>query len=217
MVRSPVVSIMMLEIGVTRPGIRTMALPSMPSRSRSSKICSAPFSPAWAIGPDIRTRPPSRAMAMAAFSALPPLYSVKCVARILLPRAGIFSTRNTRSRTGMPTQRMFGGRCCAVMGSLKSARRDRENRRTGRVVPLAGGCPACHRGLGDPDFLAQRLREPCGFRGVIRRWRHQSPHRARPRGVTDTAGDEVDMQLRHDIAEGGDIHLVGLGVVLQRL
>ncbi|CEG10654.1 hypothetical protein BN961_04094 [Afipia felis] len=117
MVRSPVVSIMMLEIGVTRPGIRTMALPSMPSRARSSKICSAAFSPAWPIGPDIRTRPPSRAMAMEAFSALPPLYSVKCVARILLPRAGIFSTRNTRSRTGIPTQRIFGAasRGCAVM------------------------------------------------------------------------------------------------------
>src|SRR3569623_1618757 len=170
-------------------------------------------------------------MAMDAFSALPPLYSVKCVARILLPRAGRFSTRNTRSRTGMPTQRMFGaaGRCCAVMRVPP----DQTRRAKGKLPEGAPGSLAGNRGgrsfrtgpfpkvcflkcaLSDPDSLAQRLCESCCFRGIVGCGRHQPPNRPWPCGVADAARDDVDMQLRHDIAECCEVQLVGHGDLLQ--
>ncbi|OIQ68095.1 hypothetical protein GALL_503190 [mine drainage metagenome] len=108
MVRSPEGSIMMLEIGVTRPGMCTMCLVSMPSCAIFSKIYLEVVSRASPIGPQIEARPPSRTMAIALLSALPPQISSKWLAFSLEPRAGSPSTRKVRSRTGMPMQRMRG-------------------------------------------------------------------------------------------------------------
>ena len=88
MVRSPLGSIMMLEIGVTRPGMWTMCLVSMPSCASLSKIYLAEVSRASPIGPQIEARPPSRTIPIAALSALPPQISSKWLALTLEPRAG---------------------------------------------------------------------------------------------------------------------------------
>src|ERR1700760_2007189 len=61
------------------------------------------------IGPQIEARPPSRTIAIAALSALPPQISPKPVAFSLDPRAGTVGVRNVRSRTGMPMQTIRGG------------------------------------------------------------------------------------------------------------
>jgi hypothetical protein len=65
------------------------------------------------IGPHTEARPPSRTIPIAALSALPPQISSKWVAFSLEPRAGTPRTRNVRSRTGIPTQRMRG----AILGA----------------------------------------------------------------------------------------------------
>ena len=88
MVRSPLGSIMMLEIGVTSPGMCTICLVSMPSCASFSKMKRLDVSRASPIGPQIEARPPSRTIPMAALSALPPQISSKWVAFSLEPRAG---------------------------------------------------------------------------------------------------------------------------------
>jgi hypothetical protein len=109
MVRSPEGSIMMFEIGVTKPGMCTMCLVSMPSCASFSKMYLDVVSRTSPIGPQIEARPPSRTIPIAPLSALPPQISSKWLALSLEPRAGRPCTRNVRSRTGMPMQRMRGG------------------------------------------------------------------------------------------------------------
>ena len=81
-------SIMMVEIGVTRPGMCTRCLVSMPSCASLSKMYRLEVSRASPIGPQIEARPPSRTIPIAALSALPPQISSKWVAFTLEPRAG---------------------------------------------------------------------------------------------------------------------------------
>jgi hypothetical protein len=81
----------------------------MPSCASFSKIYLGEVSRASPIGPQIEARPPSRTIPIAALSALPPQISSKWLAFTLKPRSGNPSTRNVRSRTGMPIQRMRGG------------------------------------------------------------------------------------------------------------
>src|SRR3954469_1408283 len=107
-VRSPEGSIRIAETGVIRFGIRTICVVSMPSAAICSRMKSLDVSRASPIGPANATRPPSRAMEIAALSALPPQISARWLALALLPRAGTASTRKVRSRTGMPMQRMRG-------------------------------------------------------------------------------------------------------------
>ena len=54
------------------------------------------------------------------------------------------------------------------------------------------------------------------FLGVMRERRHHPPDRARPRGIAAAPRDDVDVKLRHDVAQGGDIQFVGLGDIFQR-
>src|ERR1700733_11883161 len=70
------------------------------------------------IGPQIEARPPSRTIPIAPLSALPPQISSKWLAFSLEPRAGRPCTRNVRSRTGMPMQRMRGGIFGAAAGKV---------------------------------------------------------------------------------------------------
>ena len=109
MVRSPEGSIMMLEIGVTRPCMCMMCLVSIPSCASFSKIYLAEASRTSPIGPQIEARPPRRTIPIAALSALPPQISSKWLAFTLKPRSGSSSMRNVKSRTGMPMQRIRGG------------------------------------------------------------------------------------------------------------
>jgi hypothetical protein len=83
MVRSPLGSIMMFEIGVTRPGMCTMCLKSMPSSASLSKIYRAELSRESPIGPQIEARPPRRTIPTAALSALPPQICSKWLAPTL--------------------------------------------------------------------------------------------------------------------------------------
>ncbi len=76
-VRSPEGSIMIAETGVMRPGMRTICVVSMPSAAISSRMKRLDVSCASPIGPANATRPPSRAMAIAALSALPPQISAR--------------------------------------------------------------------------------------------------------------------------------------------
>src|SRR3954453_14044187 len=66
-----------------------------------------------------------------------------------------------------------------------------------------------------PDLAAKRADEGLHFFGVMRQWRHHAPHRPRPCGVAGAPLDDVNVQLRHQIAEGGDIQLVASRDVLQ--
>src|SRR6266702_5354765 len=180
-VRSPEGSIMIADTGVVRPGMRTICAVSMPSvaiRSRRKPLDVSPVSP---IGPANAARPPSRAMAIAALSALPPQISARWLALALLPRSGTASTRKARSRTGMPMQRMRGAIPDAAIGALdlraalvvhpaaEQMMRDRERMRTGEPVGMRPrqhqGCllprePACILGLRviADDILVQRPR-----------------------------------------------------------
>ena len=72
------------------------------------------------IGPASAARPPSRAMATAAFAAQPPLTTKNPSACALPSGGGNSSTRNTSSSTMMPAQRMRGA----------AAARARRQRRT---------------------------------------------------------------------------------------
>jgi hypothetical protein len=107
---------MIAETGVVTSGTRTIWLVSMPSAAIRSRMKPLDVSLASPIGPANETRPPSRAMAIAALSALPPQISARCVALALLPRAGTASTRKVRSRTGMPMQRMRGAITDSAIG-----------------------------------------------------------------------------------------------------
>ena len=86
MVRSPVGSIITAEIGVTRPGMCTICLVSMPSCAILSKMYRLEVSLTSPIGPQTEARPPRRTMPIAALRALPPQISSKC-GRVLLGAA----------------------------------------------------------------------------------------------------------------------------------
>src|SRR3984885_8064375 len=72
--------------------------------STRSPLASSPAGPP--IGPASATRPPSRAIATAAFAAQPPLTTKNPVACTLPSGSGNSATRNTSSSTIMPVQRM---------------------------------------------------------------------------------------------------------------
>jgi len=107
---------MIAETGVATSGMRTMWLVSMPSCAICARMKALDISRASPMGPANETRPPSRAIAIAALSALPPQISARWLALALLPRAGTASTRKVRSRTGMPMQRMRGAIPDAAIG-----------------------------------------------------------------------------------------------------
>ena len=67
-----------------------------------------------------------------------------------------------------------------------------------------------------PDLAAKRADEILNFLGVMRQWRHHAPDRARPGRVAGAARDDMDVQLRHQIAEGCDVQFVALGNFLQK-
>src|ERR1700736_5297124 len=67
-----------------------------------------------------------------------------------------------------------------------------------------------------PDFAAKRADEILHLLGVVRERRHHSPDRTRPGGVAGAAGDDMDVQLRHQIAERCDIQFVAPGDLFQR-
>src|SRR5580658_7459905 len=74
--------------------------------STRSPLASSPAGPP--IGPASAARPPSRAIATAAFAAQPPLTTKKPLASTLPSAAGNSSTRKTSSSTMMPAQSTHG-------------------------------------------------------------------------------------------------------------
>ena len=67
-----------------------------------------------------------------------------------------------------------------------------------------------------PDFAAKRADEILDFFGVMRQRRHHAPDRPRPGGIAGAARDNMNMQLRHQIAQRCDIQLVAFGDFFQR-
>src|SRR4051812_28174176 len=67
-----------------------------------------------------------------------------------------------------------------------------------------------------PDLAAKRADESLHLGGVVRQGLHHAPDRSRPGGITGAARDDVDVKLRHEIAECRDVELVALGDLLQR-
>src|SRR5580700_8127136 len=67
-----------------------------------------------------------------------------------------------------------------------------------------------------PDFAAKRADEILHLLGVVCERRHHPPDRTRPGGIAGAAGDDVDVQLRHQIAESCDIELVASCDFFQR-
>ena len=69
----------------------------------------------------------------------------------------------------------------------------------------------CGHDSTQPDLAAERADEILDFLGVMRQWRHHAPDRPRPGGIAGAARDDVDMKLRHQIAQCRDIELVAFG------
>src|SRR5947207_9589015 len=67
-----------------------------------------------------------------------------------------------------------------------------------------------------PDLAAQRADEILHLLGVMGQRRHHTPDGARPGDVRGTARDDVDMQLRYEVAQSRDIEFVASGDFLQR-
>src|SRR3954469_21547246 len=142
---------MMAETGVVASGMRTIWLVSIFSDVMRSRMKPLDVSCASPIGPANATRPPSRAIAIAALSALPPRISARCLAFALLPRAGTVSTRKVRSRTGMPMQRMRGAipgaaisvSALVVHPAAEQVMRNRKRMRAGEPVRMR---PRQHQG-----------------------------------------------------------------------
>src|SRR5271170_1623230 len=110
MVRSPRAFMKIADSAVASPPTRWQNVQSTSSRlsalSTRSPLASSPSGPP--SGPASAARPPSRAIATAAFAAQPPLTTKNPVAWTLPSACGNSSTRNTSSRTMMPVQRIRG-------------------------------------------------------------------------------------------------------------
>src|SRR5262252_8168259 len=96
------------------------------------------------MGPASAARPPSRAIATAAFAAQPPLTTKNPLAWTLPSGCGNSSTRNTSSSTMMPAHRMRGARSADDIGAVlditaddvMSNRHRRRGRQPLRVLPV---------------------------------------------------------------------------------
>src|ERR1700733_14073874 len=110
MVRSPRAFMKIADSAVESPSMRWQKLQSTASRVSAlrtrSPLSSSPAGPP--IGPASAARPPSRAIATAAFAAQPPLTTKNPLACTLPSGCGNSSTRNTSSRTMMPAHKMRG-------------------------------------------------------------------------------------------------------------
>ena len=70
--------------------------------------------------------------------------------------------------------------------------------------------------LTQPERLAQKDGEAVERGPVIGFRLERAPDRTRPGGVARAASDDMDVQLRHQVAESSDIELVAFGDLLQR-
>ena len=68
----------------------------------------------------------------------------------------------------------------------------------------------------DPNPAAQLADEGLDLLRIVVDRRRLAPHGLRPGDVARASGDDVHMQLRHDIAERGDVELVAGGDRLER-
>src|SRR5579862_4170801 len=154
MVRSPRAFMKIADNAVDSPVMRWQKLQSIRSRANAastrSPLASSPAGPP--IGPARATRPPSRAMATAAFAAQPPLTTKNPVACTLPSGCGNSVTRNTSSSTMMPVHRMrragSAEDIAAVLDVIPNdVMRDGDRRRRGQSLGMA---PIEHQG----EFLA---------------------------------------------------------------
>src|ERR1700730_19093876 len=88
------------------------------------------------------------------------------------------------------------------------------------MVPTKPGCPNGNESNAvmcstKPDFTAKRADESLYFLGIMGERRHYPPDRTRPGGVAGAARDDMDVQLRHQIAERCDVQLVAFGDLFQ--
>src|SRR5262245_49417720 len=108
--RSPCASMKIADSAVESPAMRWQPAQSTPSRASAASTRS-PFesSPAGPpSGPASAARPPSRAIATAAFAAQPPLTVKNLLAWTFPSGCGKLWTRNTSSSTMMPAHRIDG-------------------------------------------------------------------------------------------------------------
>src|SRR5271165_6533608 len=176
MVRSPRAFMKIADSAVAKPLTRWQKLQSTFSRSSAlstrSPLPSSPSGPP--SGPASAARPPSRAMATAAFAAQPPLTTKNPLACTLQSGCGNSSTRNTSSSTIMPAHRMRGvalaDDIAAVLDKItNNVVGDGDRRRRGQTILMLALEhrrqflaiePACVLELVviDHDLVRQRLR-----------------------------------------------------------
>src|SRR5215469_297541 len=120
MVRSPRAFMKIADKAVANPSMRWQAVQSTFSRAKAlstrSPFSSSPAGPP--IGPASAARPPSRAIATAAFAAHPPLTTKNPLAWTLPSGCGNSSTRNTSSSTMIPAHKMRGARLADDIGAV---------------------------------------------------------------------------------------------------
>src|SRR5580658_4760597 len=86
---------------------------------------------------------------------------------------------------------------------------------------MKAGCPSGNESnavmiLTKPDLAAKRADEILDLLRVMGERRHRPPDRTRPGGVAAATRDDMDVKLRHQIAQGCDVQLVAFGDLFQR-
>src|SRR5260370_42523296 len=108
--------------------------------------------------------------------------------------------RGRGRRSGREFMRGSGGRWMLANPTLTFRSRAREGREEARV-----GCS---------DSLTDRLDQPVALGFPVWARRQRPPDRTRPGRVVAAPRNDVDMELRHHIADGRDVDLVAAGQVL---
>src|ERR1043165_8484725 len=128
-------------------------------------------------------------------------------------------TRARRSRTATSRPTMWTcprWRPTSSGATARSSRRPRWPQRRGRWWTFTPRGSASRAESVEPDLLAQRLAEPVQFLALVGARRRHAPDRLRPGRIAAEPGDDVDVELRHDIAERRDVELVAIGHGAQR-
>src|SRR5882757_6381799 len=130
------------------------------------------------------------------------------------PLASCFTTRESRYTTKARASRWLSSASNFSSLPRRCAARS-------RTWVTKAGCPSGNFSNADiystqPDLAAKCADEILHFLGIMRQRRHHAPDRARPGDIAAAAGDDMNVKLRHQIAECGDIELVALGDVFQR-
>ena len=109
-------------------------------------------------------------------------------------------------------QRKFARR----IGKRNAASAVRRRCESREFRPSDGSPPSLIASAFDLESAPERADQAVANDRFVRGWRGRAPHRLRPGGVAMAACDDMHMQLRHHVAERGDIELLAFGDGFER-